>query len=184
MRRLRSASRWCTRSSTPTAFSAERLDGITEVRAGVYVFFDLVMPNVGVCRMDGDEPIAGYLLASTNQEHGIVCCNERVVPPASASTVEELVRVLTYPKFRLSAAEEEELLADLLPWVEAVRIPDPPPSVPACRDPFDLPFLHLAVAGHARAIVSGDRDLLALDGTRGLCPILSVDTFCRQFLGT
>ena len=38
--------------STPTALSAERLDGVTEVRAGVYVFFDLVMHNVGVCGAD------------------------------------------------------------------------------------------------------------------------------------
>jgi len=35
--------------STPTALSAARLDGVTEVRAGVYVFFDLVMHNIGVC---------------------------------------------------------------------------------------------------------------------------------------
>lgn len=35
--------------STPTALSATALPGITEVRAGVYVFFDLVMHNVGVC---------------------------------------------------------------------------------------------------------------------------------------
>jgi D-serine deaminase-like pyridoxal phosphate-dependent protein len=35
--------------STPTALSAESLSGVTEVRAGVYVFFDLVMSNVGVC---------------------------------------------------------------------------------------------------------------------------------------
>ena len=35
--------------STPTALSAQSLDGVTEVRAGVYVFFDLVMCNVGVC---------------------------------------------------------------------------------------------------------------------------------------
>jgi D-serine deaminase-like pyridoxal phosphate-dependent protein len=38
--------------STPTALSAQQLDGVTEVRAGVYVFFDLVMANVGVCRSD------------------------------------------------------------------------------------------------------------------------------------
>lgn len=38
--------------STPTALSAARLDGVTEVRAGVYVFFDLVMHNVGVCSID------------------------------------------------------------------------------------------------------------------------------------
>jgi D-serine deaminase-like pyridoxal phosphate-dependent protein len=35
--------------STPTALSAQSLHGVTEVRAGVYVFFDLVMANVGVC---------------------------------------------------------------------------------------------------------------------------------------
>lgn len=38
--------------STPTALSAQSLEGVTEVRAGVYVFFDLVMHNVGVCRTD------------------------------------------------------------------------------------------------------------------------------------
>ena len=35
--------------STPTALSYQKLDGVNEVRAGVYVFFDLVMYNVGVC---------------------------------------------------------------------------------------------------------------------------------------
>jgi D-serine deaminase-like pyridoxal phosphate-dependent protein len=35
--------------STPTATYAERLDGVTEVRAGVYMFFDLVMAGLGVC---------------------------------------------------------------------------------------------------------------------------------------
>ena len=38
--------------STPTALSAAQLDGVTEVRAGVYVFFDLVMHNIGVCTTD------------------------------------------------------------------------------------------------------------------------------------
>jgi D-serine deaminase-like pyridoxal phosphate-dependent protein len=38
--------------STPTALTAESLAGVTEVRAGVYVFFDLVMANVGVCTPD------------------------------------------------------------------------------------------------------------------------------------
>jgi D-serine deaminase-like pyridoxal phosphate-dependent protein len=38
--------------STPTATYAERLDGVTEVRAGVYMFFDLVMAGIGVCDVD------------------------------------------------------------------------------------------------------------------------------------
>jgi len=38
--------------STPTALAARHLEGVTEVRAGVYVLFDLVMANVGVCTTD------------------------------------------------------------------------------------------------------------------------------------
>jgi D-serine deaminase-like pyridoxal phosphate-dependent protein len=33
--------------------AARHLEGVTEVRAGVYVFFDLVMSNVGVCTPAG-----------------------------------------------------------------------------------------------------------------------------------
>jgi D-serine deaminase-like pyridoxal phosphate-dependent protein len=50
--RLRAAGLSCqvvSIGSTPTALSAEHLEGVTEVRAGVYVMFDLVMHNVGVC---------------------------------------------------------------------------------------------------------------------------------------
>ena len=53
--RLRAAGLPCTEvsvGSTPTALSALSLDGVTEVRAGVYVFFDLVMTGVGVCSAD------------------------------------------------------------------------------------------------------------------------------------
>lgn len=38
--------------STPTAHFAENLSGVSEVRAGVFVFFDLVMHGIGVCRLD------------------------------------------------------------------------------------------------------------------------------------
>jgi D-serine deaminase-like pyridoxal phosphate-dependent protein len=38
--------------STPTALSATSMDGVTEVRAGVYAFMDLVMANIGVCTPD------------------------------------------------------------------------------------------------------------------------------------
>lgn len=38
--------------STPTAHAIDHLHGITEVRAGVYVFFDLVMSGLNVCTQD------------------------------------------------------------------------------------------------------------------------------------
>ena len=84
------------------------------------------------------------------------------VPLASAVTVQELMRVLAYPKFSLSRAAQDELLADFLPYAQTVRMPQPPPPVPDCRDPLDVPFLQLAVAGQAQRLVSGDKDLLVL----------------------
>ena len=38
--------------STPTAHAADDLTGVTELRAGVYVFFDLVMAGIGACTTD------------------------------------------------------------------------------------------------------------------------------------
>lgn len=38
--------------STPSALSARHATGLTEIRAGVYVFHDLVMAGLGVCAVD------------------------------------------------------------------------------------------------------------------------------------
>lgn len=86
----------------------------------------------------------------------------RFIPLIATPTAAELLRTLSYPKFKLSAAEQEKLLADYLPWCETVKIPDPPPATPVCRDPFDQPFLQLAIAGKAQFLVTGNADLLIL----------------------
>lgn len=98
----------------------------------------------------------------------------RCQPLVSTTTAGELVRVLAYPKFRLAPDEQRELLADYLPYCAAVRIPAKHPKTPACRDPFDVPFLELAVAGRADYLVSGDKDLLALAGKLP-CPIVTAE---------
>ena len=38
--------------STPTALSSRSYDGVTELRAGVYMFFDVVQTDIGVCGID------------------------------------------------------------------------------------------------------------------------------------
>jgi|GEM_PF-5946008 len=85
-----------------------------------------------------------------------------LVPLVCTTTAQEPVRVLAYPKFRLSSQDQEELLADYLPYTQTIQIPHPPPAVPECRDPMDLVFMQLAVAGLAKVLVSGDQDLLVL----------------------
>lgn len=105
------------------------------------------------------------------------------VPLVSPVTAAELVRVLAYPKFRLSEAERNELLADYLPATEVVRVPDPPPEVSDCRDPHDLPFLQLCAAARADVLVSGDADLQVLDdrcGFRILSPALFMDMLAAR----
>ncbi|MBR0843405.1 alanine racemase [Bradyrhizobium liaoningense] len=86
--------------STPTAYFAEDLTGVTEMRAGVYMFFDLVMHGVGVCTTDdiaisvlatviGKKPEKGWILVDAgwmalsrdrgsaaqrvDQAYGLVC---------------------------------------------------------------------------------------------------------------
>ncbi len=87
---------------------------------------------------------------------------ERIRPLVSKPTVTELLRVLAYPKFRLSATEQAILQADYLPFCEPVPATATAKHVPHCRDPFDQPFLFLALAGKADFLVSGDDDLLVL----------------------
>lgn len=84
-----------------------------------------------------------------------------IVPLAGGETTRELLRVLCYPKFRLTEVEREDALADYLPWCETIAA-GAGIAIPDCRDPFDRPFLALALSGRADALVTGDGDLLAL----------------------
>ena len=74
--RLRAAGHPCdivSVGSTPTALFADDLTGVTEVRAGVHVFQDLVMAGIGVCAVDdiaisvlvsviGHQPSKGWII--------------------------------------------------------------------------------------------------------------------------
>ena len=84
-----------------------------------------------------------------------------VVPLVSREPASELITVLSYPKFNLTRDEQEDLLADYLPYCEPVVVEEPL-TLPDCRDPFDRPFLALAIAGEADALVTGDADVFAL----------------------
>lgn len=102
--------------------------------------------------------------------------SDRFIPLASKATITELIRVLAYPKFKLTKTEQEDLLSDYLPFCDTVLMPDQLPLIPKCRDRFDEAFLMLAVVGDADYLVTGDRDLLCLADTF-TCPIVTVEQF-------
>lgn len=89
----------------------------------------------------------------------------RIAPLIDKPCADELVRVLAYPKFRLSADEIQVLLGDYLPYAETTNTAGAALGrLPRCRDPHDQIFLNLAEAGKARVLVTGDSALLALSG--------------------
>lgn len=102
----------------------------------------------------------------------------RVRPVVSAEILEEYVRVLAYPKFKLIDSEIHGLIEEeVLPVVDTVRAR--PISVPTLRDPDDLKFIACAVAAGVRWLVSGNDDLLFLRKVKTV-EIVSVTTFLQQ----
>jgi uncharacterized protein len=88
----------------------------------------------------------------------------RFTPLVNKQTVSELLRVLAYPKFKLTKAEQ-----GLLPQND-------PAGLPTVRDCADQMFLSLAVVGKAEVLVTGDNDLLVLKDTLTV-PIMTLNEF-------
>jgi hypothetical protein len=80
-------------------------------------------------------------------------------PLCSKEIVEEYLRVLAYPKFRLGEPEIEFILTrEILPYFEVIAVTPGKPMVLA--DPADDKFIWCALEGGAKVIVSGDEHLL------------------------
>ena len=85
----------------------------------------------------------------------------RFYPVLSSSILDEYLRTLAYPKFRLTPGDIRALAEEsILPFFETVRVKVPPFTMP--RDPDDAKFIECALAASVPWIVSGDADLLDL----------------------
>jgi len=83
----------------------------------------------------------------------------------SRALLEEILRVLAYPKFRLTEGEIRGLLEDeFIPFAETVTIRRQPAL--RLRDPDDLAVVACALTGRAQYLVTGDADLLSLEQIR------------------
>lgn len=103
------------------------------------------------------------------------------IPLVCPDTVSELIRVLRYPKFKLSWAEQEALLAEFLPFAETVVSRGKLRGLPKLRDPCDIMFFALALRAKADLIISGDEDILSLRSTFKRIPVKSPNEF-RQMI--
>jgi predicted nucleic acid-binding protein len=102
-----------------------------------------------------------------------------VVPLVSRATYEEFRGKLGDPRFGISPAARDTILAEYLHYAEYTRdVPDSGDT--ECRDEKDKPFVDLAMAKEADAIVSADLDLLDCNGLWDF-PVLNVTEFIQRF---
>lgn len=102
---------------------------------------------------------------------------EKFVLLLSTDLLDELRRVLAYPRLRfLPQTQVREVLA-LLPHIAITVEPEERIAV-VRRDPSDNRVLECAVAGEATHIVTGDKDLLDLKSFRNI-PIMTPAVFLR-----
>ena len=99
----------------------------------------------------------------------------KITPVVSRETFNELVTVLSYPRFRLSSKEIMVVIdEEVLPYVEVTEVMHPVRGVSS--DPEDDKFLSCAVSAGVTTLVTGDKDLLSLEDYHGL-RIISVKEF-------
>jgi putative PIN family toxin of toxin-antitoxin system len=106
--------------------------------------------------------------------------NGNIIPLISRATMDELLRVLQYPKFKLTPQEIEHLLADFLPWAQVAEVQQTPSQLPKLSDPDNVKFLALAVIAKAEVLVSGDKDILAVKDKLKNISVLTMAEFKRR----
>jgi putative PIN family toxin of toxin-antitoxin system len=100
-----------------------------------------------------------------------------IKPLASKQIIDEYLRVLTYPKFKLSEEEINFLLyQQILPYFDVIDVHHGPGIIK--KDPEDDKFIRCAFAGKAKFLISGDQHLLALKSYKKI-KILSPADFLK-----
>lgn len=112
----------------------------------------VVDTNVLISRL-----LAPRSMAARSVDHALA----RGILLVSEETLGELAAVLGRSKFDayVSRADRQRFIALLGGVARMVPVTR---NIQACRDPQDDKFLDVALSGGARAIVTGDQDLLAL----------------------
>src|SRR5574337_424337 len=117
--------------------------------------------------LDTNTLISALLFSGTASRLVPLWQSRRITILLSGAILQEYLRVLTYPKFRLSNQEVRGLIEEeLLPFVETVSVRKRLTAVR--RDPDDTKFLECAVVGRAEYLVTGDQDLFELGTHRGV----------------
>ena len=105
--------------------------------------------------------------------------NKRILPLVSKEILGEYIKVLAYPKFKLSEEEINYILyQEILPFFEVIPVKQRPVIIK--EDPSDDKFIRCAQSGKAKVIISGDQHLLSLTTYKEI-QILSPSQFLEEY---
>ncbi len=116
---------------------------------------------------DTNTIVSALLFENSNPGRALQEATDRGALLLSLEIAEELAEVLRRNKFDRYVRRKirEEFLKALIQQAVFVEVTE---NIQACRDPKDDKFLELAVSGNATQVITGDRDLLALNPFRGI----------------
>jgi len=127
----------------------------------------VVDANVFISAIIARKDVPGRLLSRLIEDDHVFLVSEK--------TMAELRRALNYPKIMKILKPNVHELEQFLSSVEILSEEVDTSLLVSgldCRDPNDIEYLAVAVAGHAECIVSGDHDLLVQETVEGI-PIVT-----------
>jgi D-serine deaminase-like pyridoxal phosphate-dependent protein len=157
--------------STPTARFAHGLEGVTEVRAGVFMFFDLFMTGLGVCTTDDIAVSVLATVTGSNAEKGWIIVDAGWMAMSSdrntrGQAVDQFFGLVCdiegtpYPDLVMIKANQEHGVIAARPGSAAV-----PPDLPIGAKLRILPNHACATSSkhdHYRVVKSGSRQIDAI----------------------
>ena len=94
----------------------------------------------------------------------------------STKQLDELKRVLNYPRLHIPVAQQEQFLKIVF---QIAKIITTKSVITIIEDPADNMLLECAVDGRAEYIISGDKEVLRVKEYRGI-KIMTVDKFLKE----
>ncbi|AOR30060.1 alanine racemase [Streptomyces fodineus] len=166
--------------STPTAHAADDLTGVTELRAGNYVFFDLVMAGLGVCRVEDIALSVVVTVIGHRPEHGWIMTDGGW---------------MAMSRDRGTAVQPQDqgyglvtdLAGNLVPGLVMTAASQEHGTLTA-RDGADLPHLPVGtrlriLPNHACATAAQHRGYHVVDGTQPADPAPAIEAFWERVTG-
>jgi putative PIN family toxin of toxin-antitoxin system len=128
--------------------------------------------------LDRNVVVSGLLFPGSVPANALLNAQKGIVLSSDATRL-ELIHVMSRSRFDryVERRIRQRLTAQ---YVNATELIDISAPIRICRDPRDDKFLEVAVHGRARAIITGDSDLLALHPFRGFEILTPADYLARK----